>query len=114
MSTELVLVAVIVILIVIIVQGAWHRRSSRRKSTEVTLVDLDPDPDEAERLWTLDDLTSREMEIARLVAIGKRDKEIAAALHISTHTVDTHLRHIRHKLGVSSRTEIAHRFHDLL
>jgi len=50
-------------------------------------------------------LTSREIEVIELVAAGRRDKEIAIALTISTHTVRVHIKNIFAKLGVSDRTE---------
>jgi DNA-binding NarL/FixJ family response regulator len=53
-------------------------------------------------------LTPREKEIARLVAQGKRNADIARDLHLSTFTVETHLKHIFVKLGIRSRTELAH------
>jgi len=49
-------------------------------------------------------LTSRELEVLRLVATGKSNKEIASALVISEHTVARHVQNIFTKLGVSSRT----------
>ncbi|WP_219632779.1 LuxR C-terminal-related transcriptional regulator [Haloechinothrix aidingensis] len=52
-------------------------------------------------------LTTRETEIAEHVAHGLSNKEIASKLVISTRTVDTHVDHILHKLGVHSRTQIA-------
>ena len=52
-------------------------------------------------------LTRREIEILHLVAQGKANKEIAAALYISPLTVRTHLEHVYQKLGVGSRTEAA-------
>ena len=51
-------------------------------------------------------LTAREAEIARLVAGRKSNKEIGAALDISSRTVSTHLRNIFGKLGVRSRGEL--------
>jgi DNA-binding NarL/FixJ family response regulator len=50
-------------------------------------------------------LTSREVEVMRLVAAGRRDKEIAVALAISSQTVRVHIKNIYAKLGVSDRTE---------
>ena len=49
-------------------------------------------------------LTSRELEVLRLVAKGKSNREIASALVISEHTVARHLQNIFTKLGVASRT----------
>jgi DNA-binding NarL/FixJ family response regulator len=49
-------------------------------------------------------LTAREIEVLGLVAAGKRNREIAAALVISPHTVARHLQNIFAKLGVASRT----------
>jgi DNA-binding CsgD family transcriptional regulator len=48
-------------------------------------------------------LTLREGQIARLVAIGSTDKEIARELDISPLTVATHLRHIYRKFDVHKR-----------
>lgn len=52
-------------------------------------------------------LTGRELEGARLVVDRRTDAEIAATLFVSTRTLETHLRNIFAKLGVSSRTEAA-------
>ena len=60
-------------------------------------------------------LTTRELQILRVLATGKSNREIAAALVISDHTVRRHLQNIFVKLGVSSRaaaTAFAYR-HDL-
>jgi two-component system NarL family response regulator len=50
-------------------------------------------------------LTPREVEVMRLVAAGRRDKEIAVALAISSQTARVHMKNIFLKLGVSDRTE---------
>jgi DNA-binding CsgD family transcriptional regulator len=49
-------------------------------------------------------LTTRELEVLALVATGKTNREVAAALVISEHTVARHVQNILAKLGVSSRT----------
>ena len=48
-------------------------------------------------------LTARELQILRVLATGKSNREIAAALVISDHTVRRHIQNIFAKLGVSSR-----------
>lgn len=52
-------------------------------------------------------LTSREWEIAGLVAEGLSNREIAGRLVISKRTVDAHIEHIYSKLGVSCRVQLA-------
>jgi DNA-binding CsgD family transcriptional regulator len=49
-------------------------------------------------------LTPRELEVLRLVASGKSNREIATALVISEHTVTRHVQNIFAKLGLSSRS----------
>jgi DNA-binding NarL/FixJ family response regulator len=49
-------------------------------------------------------LTTREVEVLTLVAAGKSNRDIAASLVISEHTVARHLQNIFAKLGVGSRT----------
>jgi DNA-binding NarL/FixJ family response regulator len=49
-------------------------------------------------------LTAREAEVLRLVAAGRSNRQIAAELVISEHTVARHMQNIFAKLGVSSRT----------
>ena len=52
-------------------------------------------------------LTSRELEVLRLVGAGKANKEIAADLVISERTARTHVSNVLRKIGVSSRTQAA-------
>jgi two-component system NarL family response regulator len=53
------------------------------------------------------DLTSREMEVLRLMATGKSNKEIGVVLNVSEGTIKVHVNHILQKLAVESRTEAA-------
>jgi DNA-binding CsgD family transcriptional regulator len=52
-------------------------------------------------------LTPAELEVARLVAAGLPNKEIADRLFISPRTVQTHLTHMYGKLGITSRVQLA-------
>lgn len=54
-----------------------------------------------------DGLTPTEHAVSGLVAEGLTNREIARRLHISPHTVNTHLRHIFQKLSVPSRAALA-------
>ena len=52
-------------------------------------------------------LTRRERQIARLVAHGRSNREVAEELVVGVRTVETHLEHIFRKLAVKTRTEVA-------
>lgn len=52
-------------------------------------------------------LTGRELEVAELVLDRRTNRQIAEELFLSTKTVETHMRNIFNKLGVSSRVEVA-------
>ena len=52
-----------------------------------------------------DGLTQREIEVLRLVAAGKTDREIGEELSISVSTASTHVRNILNKTNVANRTE---------
>jgi DNA-binding NarL/FixJ family response regulator len=54
-----------------------------------------------------DDLTSRERDVLRRVALGESNREIAAALEIGEETVKTHVRHVLAKLGADNRAQAA-------
>ena len=54
-----------------------------------------------------EELTSRELEVLRLLGAGETNKGIAAALGISERTARTHVSHILAKLGLRSRTQAA-------
>jgi len=54
----------------------------------------------------LNELTAREREVLQLIARGYRYKEIAARLHLSINTVETHVSSVLRKLQLSSRHEL--------
>jgi DNA-binding NarL/FixJ family response regulator len=52
-------------------------------------------------------LSARELEVVRLVADGLANKAIATRLHLSVRTVESHVRHVLAKAGLSNRTQLA-------
>ncbi len=80
----------------------WGDRArAELEATGITARKRDPS--------TLDTLTPQELRIAKLVAGGASNREVAAQLFLSPKTVEYHLRKVFLKLGVSSRVELAHR-----
>jgi DNA-binding CsgD family transcriptional regulator len=69
--------------------------------------------DPIEQVRTRLGLTSRELEVLRLVAAGRSNRDIAAELFISAKTASVHLSHILAKLGLANRTEAAATAHRL-
>jgi two-component system, NarL family, response regulator NreC len=53
-----------------------------------------------------DDLTEREFDVLRLIALGNTNAEIAQELYLSVRTVESHRAHIQQKLGRSTRAEL--------
>jgi two-component system, NarL family, response regulator NreC len=53
-----------------------------------------------------DDLSEREADVLRLIALGHTNAEIAAQLYLSVRTVETHRSHIQQKLRLSTRAEL--------
>jgi DNA-binding NarL/FixJ family response regulator len=52
-------------------------------------------------------VSPRELEVARLVAEGLTNKEIGGRLHLSVRTVESHVRNLLIKLGLTNRTQLA-------
>jgi DNA-binding NarL/FixJ family response regulator len=50
-------------------------------------------------------LTTREIDVLRLIAAGNRNRDIAERLFISEETVKVHVKHIMEKLGATDRTQ---------
>jgi ATP/maltotriose-dependent transcriptional regulator MalT len=57
-------------------------------------------------------LTAQEQAVARLVAVGMSNRQVAAELFVSVKTVQFHLTHVYAKLGVGSRAELAAQFRE--
>ena len=53
-----------------------------------------------------DDLSERELEVLRLIALGHTNNEIAQQLFLSVRTVESHRSHIQQKLGLTNRAEL--------
>jgi DNA-binding NarL/FixJ family response regulator len=77
------------------------------KSVALGLSVLDPAlaPETPEDDTPIEELTHRESEVLRLLADGLGNRDIAARLSISEHTIKFHIHSILGKLGVASRTE---------
>jgi DNA-binding NarL/FixJ family response regulator len=110
-------------------RGAMHRRARHKReartSLEAALAEFDAigasawaDRARAElakvggRPPSAGLLTPTESRVAELVAEGLQTKQVAAALFVSSKTVEGHLTNIYAKLGVHSRTELARRLRD--
>ena len=72
----------------------------------VTMVD----PDAGPAGWA--ELSATQRTIAWLVSQALTNQQIARRLYLSPHTVNYHLRQIFHKLGISSRVELARIVHE--
>jgi DNA-binding NarL/FixJ family response regulator len=58
-------------------------------------------------------LSRRELEVVRLVAVGRTNREIAQELYLSPRTIDMHMRSVLRRLGCRSRMEAARRAGEL-
>lgn len=77
-------------------RAVFERLEAAPALAQLERLTADADSDDA--------LTRREREVLALVAAGRSNRQIAAALAISEHTVARHMSNIFDKLGVSSRT----------
>ncbi|MEJ2862439.1 helix-turn-helix transcriptional regulator [Actinomycetospora flava] len=92
--------------------GAWPWADRTRLELAATghRAAGEPTEDRTEDGGSLEALTPQEFQIARGIADGQSNVEVAAALFVSRKTVEAHLTRIYRKLGVRSRTELAAEF----
>ena len=85
--------------------ATWDARRVRSRLRELgvrrRLVTAEPETSG----WAA--MTASELAVARLVAEGLTNREVAERLFVSPHTVNSHLRHVFSKLGINSRVELA-------
>jgi DNA-binding CsgD family transcriptional regulator len=85
--------------------ASWDARRVRSRLRELgvrrRLVTTEPETSG----WAA--VTTSELAVARLVAEGLTNREVAERLFVSPHTVNSHLRHVFTKLGINSRVELA-------
>ena len=109
----------------LLVLGEVQRRSKQRRAARETLTEAASafhalgaqrwaERAEAERARvggrsTIEGLSETELRVARLVAEGQSNKEVAAALFVSVRAVEANLSKVYAKLGIRSRTELARR-----
>jgi DNA-binding CsgD family transcriptional regulator len=110
----------------LLVRGGIQRRARRKRlAREALEAALDTFEELGSRAWgeraraelgriggrapSPAQLTPSERRVAELVAEGRSNKEVAAALFVTVNTVEGTLRHVYAKLGVRSRTELARR-----
>jgi non-specific serine/threonine protein kinase len=98
----------------VVLTPAWDagRRLSVAQATTEALTVADATETGADHVEqmpsaTSHGLTPRERDVLRLLAAGRSDREIAAALFISRYTAMVHTKNIRRKLGVDSRAAVA-------
>ena len=93
--------------------GAYERAGDLRQAARLraTLRQLGHDDptrgDVGDDPWQV--LTASELRVACLVADGLSNKQIAYHLHLSRHTVESHLRNVFAKLSLTSRAQLAAR-----
>jgi DNA-binding NarL/FixJ family response regulator len=86
---------------------AAGKRMSRDEALRLALGEAAPAQATSANVGDASPLARREVEVARLIADGMSNKQIAARLFVSEATVASHVRHIMDKLGFNSRSQIA-------
>ncbi len=94
--------------------GIWIQgRVAARLVAELRSIESQRREAEIPLIGRLDGLTSREHDVARLIARGARNKEIASRLHITEATVKAHLTAVFRKFGLSDRLQLGLRLSQL-
>ncbi len=93
------------VLVLLLYLGEFKFELRLNKSTKLNTL--------GEKKTLLDNLSSSELNILRLVSMGKTNQEIADELFISVHTVKKHISNIFRKLNLKSRAE-TRKFKDLI
>jgi DNA-binding NarL/FixJ family response regulator len=86
--------------------SAWVDAPASSATTRVNDSTLNNERDRLDAS-VLAQLTSRQIDVLKLVSEGQSNKEIARALGLAPSTVKTHLEHLMEALGVANRTEAA-------
>jgi DNA-binding CsgD family transcriptional regulator len=110
----------------LLIKGMIERRSKRKSAARATLARaLSIFEQRGAPLWAekarqelskiaaraaQGGLTETERRVAALIAQGHSNRQIAATMFVTENTVQSHIQHIFHKLGVRSRTELAARY----
>ena len=110
MLTEFLFLIAVAILVLALF--TYARRRARTWSHDAHLYTADP------ALMVIGDadwgsLSDREKQVARRVAQGESNKQVAKALGISPQTVGAHLKSIYQKMNLQSRTQLAARLRDI-
>ena len=91
------------------VRLVWHNVPAFSSTVVAVMVRLLRQQTDKDATQSAESLSKREQEVAALVAGGLDNAEVAARLGISIKTVKTHVSHILHKLGLSSRHQLRDR-----
>ena len=86
--------------------GLWVGPDLVQRLMSATRVLLDRGPEVVAQQADLSALSEREVQVARVVAAGKSNREVAHQLHISERTVKAHLGSVFEKLGVRDRVQL--------
>jgi DNA-binding CsgD family transcriptional regulator len=85
--------------------ATWDAARARSRLRAIGVRRRIPKPARPTSGWA--GLTDAEVTVARLVADGLKNREVAERLFVSAHTVSMHLRHVFTKLDINSRVELA-------